>query len=328
VSRKKGPRPGNGAGKQPPNKPRKPSPVPSAEARRKAAQRAVIDARGGGSRNRLLLTLAPIAVVLVVVAAFVLVKINSGPANSAGTGRIAASDAVASAVASVPAATLDSIGVGTTITSPSEVKTVTALTTSDGLPKILYIGAEYCPYCAGERWAVAVALSRFGSFNGLKETASASGDVHPSTPTLSFYQATYNSTSIGFTSYETQTNTLKDGSYTTLETPSADDQAIATKYNASPYVSTPGAIPFIDIGGKYIFSGASFDVSVLAGMTQAQVAAALSDASSAVAKAIDGAANQITAAVCGVLASPPSDVCDSAGVQAATAQLAKLTPVG
>ena len=40
--------------------------------------------------------------------------------------------------------------------------------TSGGKPEMLYIGAEYCPYCAAERWAMIVALSRFGTFSGLR----------------------------------------------------------------------------------------------------------------------------------------------------------------
>ena len=42
--------------------------------------------------------------------------------------------------------------------------------TADGKPEVLYVGAEYCPFCAAERWPVVVALSRFGTWSGLSAT--------------------------------------------------------------------------------------------------------------------------------------------------------------
>src|SRR5438874_585634 len=60
--------------------------------------------------------------------------------------------------------------------------------TKDGKPEVLYIGDEYCPYCAAERWAMAVALSKFGTFTGLRGIRSSSSDAFPSTPTLTFYK--------------------------------------------------------------------------------------------------------------------------------------------
>ena len=62
-----------------------------------------------------------------------------------------------------------------------------------GKPRVLYVGAEYCPYCAAQRWAVAAALSRFGTFADLSETASATDDIHPDTATLSFHGSSYTS---------------------------------------------------------------------------------------------------------------------------------------
>ena len=47
--------------------------------------------------------------------------------------------------------------------SPLTATTGQPALTSGGKPEILYVGAEYCPYCAAERWAMVVALSRFGT---------------------------------------------------------------------------------------------------------------------------------------------------------------------
>ncbi len=46
----------------------------------------------------------------------------------------------------------------------------------NGKPSVIYIGAISCVYCAESRWAMALALSRFGSFSQLYEGYSSFGD--------------------------------------------------------------------------------------------------------------------------------------------------------
>jgi hypothetical protein len=60
---------------------------------------------------------------------------------------------------------------------------------------------------------------------------------------------------------------------------------------------------------------------VLLGKTQTKIAAALADPNSAIAKAVDGTANLITAAICQITNGQPGAVCQSPGVTAATAAL-------
>src|ERR1700712_5380042 len=56
------------------------------------------------------------------------------------------------------------------------------------------MGAEWCPFCASERWALVEATSRFGKWSGLKELLSRSGqDFFPSLPTYDLSAATYTS---------------------------------------------------------------------------------------------------------------------------------------
>jgi thiol-disulfide isomerase/thioredoxin len=270
-----------------------------------------------------LFTVLPVAVVVVLVVVLVVVKINQDNKPSGDGKRTPATAAVVAGVTGVPAAIFDAVGAGSTSGLPTLVKNPPALTDSAGLPRVLYVGAEWCPFCAGERWSTAVALSRFGTFAGLQMTSSSSTDVHPSTATLSFYQSTFTGTQVAFTPYETATNDNKP-----LQTVAAADQKIDDTYNAPPYVTNKGAIPFLDVGGKYVFSGASYDVSVLSGLTQEQIAKDLSDQGSPVAKAIVGGANLLTAAICDVLPAPAPAVCSTAGVQAAASKLAALKPVG
>ena len=46
----------------------------------------------------------------------------------------------------------------------------------NGKPSAIYVGATSCIYCAENRWAMALALSRFGSFGSLYKGYSALGD--------------------------------------------------------------------------------------------------------------------------------------------------------
>ena len=292
-------------------------------AQRLAAQRAeAARARIAATqrRRRVRLVGIPVAVVVLAIAALIGVKLATGAGSpKSGQKATTAANSVIQGVTSVPAATLDEVGKGTASAVPKAV-TAPALT-ADGKPRVLYLGAEYCPYCATERWAVVVALSRFGTFTNLGQTASSPSDVYPSTATLTFHGASYTSTTLSFTGREIQSNQVVNGQYSTLDTLTAADQALVTKYDAAPYFTSSGAIPFIDIGGRYLISGASYDPSVLQGKTHAQIAAALSDPTSAIAKGVDGTANLITAAICKTTGSAPAVVCNSTGVTTASAAL-------
>ena len=110
-----------------------------------------------------------------------------------------------------------------------------------------------------------------------------------------------------------QTNVLDQstGNYTILETPTAAQQALLTKYDAPPYVpsGSDGAIPFIYFGGKYLIVGASYNPTVLTGKSWDQIASDLSNPNSDIAKAIGGTANHITAAICKMTGNQPASAC-------------------
>ena len=156
---------------------------------------------------------------------------------------------------------------------------------------ITYVGAEYCPFCAAERWALAVALSRFGTFSNLSGTHSSDTDEFPDTQTLSFYGSSYSSPYVDFQPVEEATNRPAGAGYQTLQTPTAAQSALVAKYDPQ------GSIPFLDIANRYVVTGSSFSPQVLQGLSRSQIAADLSDPNSAVAQAIDGTANDITAAI-------------------------------
>ena len=174
-------------------------------------------------------------------------------------------------ISTVPAATLNAVGHGSGV-SPLIPTTGQPALTSGGKPEILYVGAEYCPYCAAERWAMTVALSRFGSFSNLHLIHSSSSDIYPNTPTLSFYKSSYTSKYVQFTPVE-WFGLVNNG--VVLQKRTSAEAALMAKYDAPPYIQSSAArpYPFVDIGNQYLVSGSQYLPSTLANLTWAQVAA-------------------------------------------------------
>lgn len=286
---------------------------------RQRAQEAIAERRKAEARKRKRLAIAgaAVGVVLLIVLGAVIAKVATNGPKSGGAASTVASNDVIAKVTAVPAATLDKIGKGS-ITSTPKAITGQPVLTADGKPLVVYMGAEYCPFCAAERWATVVALSRFGTFSNLGQTASSSQDTFPSTPTLSFHGSTYTSKYLTFQGVEMQSNQIDGNSYATLDTPTAQQQDLIKKYDAPPYVdsNSTGSIPFIDFANQAMVSGSSYSPQLLAGKTQQQVADALSDPNSDIAKAVGGAANAFTAQLCKLTNNQPADVCSSAAVAA------------
>jgi thiol-disulfide isomerase/thioredoxin len=301
-----------------------------------AAQRAA--QRRSEQRKRILIASGSVVVVLAIVLAFVIISLNKKPAAAAAATPSASASplgktngptgaalaAVVTKVTSVPASTLNAVGTGSGLVT-SKPSTISGTTlTENGKPEMLFFGAEYCPYCAAERWAMIVALSRFGTFKGLATVHSAlsngAGDAEPDpdTPSFTFLHATYSSKYLTFTPVELETNIPdpSNGEYTSLQTPTAAEQALSTKY-AGP----DGSIPWIDFGNHYMISGVSYDPAVLDGNSWLTNATDLSNPSSPVAQAVDGTANYITAAICkGMTNNQPASACTPA-VQALESQI-------
>jgi thiol-disulfide isomerase/thioredoxin len=286
--------------------------APRAEAARAriAAQQAA--ARRAEIRRRTFIAGGAVVVVLAIVLALVVVKLRSGT-SSAGSGPVTGTALPASVirdVARVPASTLAAVGAGSV---PSTVRTpVTAISgtplTAGGKPEVLYIGAEFCPYCAAMRWSMAVALSRFGTLSPLRGIHSSSTDAYPHTATLTFYKSSYQSSYLAFTPVENETI-----DHAPLQSTTPAQQRIWNKYDPDNY-------PFIDVGNKYMI-GVIYNPQVLHGKTWSQIAAALRNPSSPVAQGADGAANYLTAAICKVTSESPASVCASPAIAALQGKL-------
>jgi Domain of unknown function (DUF929) len=270
-----------------------------------AAQRA--QARRAEIRKRALIAGGSVVAVLAVVIALIMVKLGESPAHASP----ASDDAVvARQISRVPAATFDSVGAGTA-TGLKSISGQPELTL-DGKPELLYIGGEYCPYCAAERWAIAAAISRFGTLSGVHFIHSSPTDAYADTPTLSFYKSSYTSRYLAFTAvewYSERADASTTTGYAYLQQPTTQQAALFSRYG--------GSFPFVDIGNRYLVPEAQYIPSALAGLSWAQVAADMRDPSSPVGRDIDGAANMITAAICKLTHGQPAGVCSSAGVRAA-----------
>ena len=169
-----------------------------------------------------------------------------------------------------------------------------------GKPEILYIGAEYCPYCAAERWALVVALLRFGNFTGLRLMTSSASDYSPSSPTFTFADANYTSGYISFVSVETETN-----NGTALQQPTQQEDRLFGMYD------TGGSIPFLLMANNTYQVGANFDpYYVIYGKNWSAIASDMHNSSTIQAQTIIGSANLLTEQICAADNYTPKSVCD------------------
>lgn len=290
-----------------------------------------------------------VAVVVVVIGALIIVKVTSGSSSptpnpttdAAGRHPSLAPASMVQPVTNVPASVYDSIGVNGQSAAFVVTKNQPFLRAA-GKPRFVYVGGEFCPYCAAMRWSMVAALSRFGTFHGLKVTSSGPSDGN--IPTFSFLGSTYSSPYLTFSPYE-QT----DRNRQLLQPVPSDVQRLYAKYDGTGSTGTifsPGGagIPFLDIANQYVSAGDPPYLSsfygpsgtgplVNGGPGTTAIAQAVQNPNSAVGKSIGASgfivmANYISAAICNVDGNKPASVCNSAGVKAAVSALSKVTPIG
>jgi Domain of unknown function (DUF929) len=250
------------------------------------------------ARRRLLIASATIIAVLAVALALVSIGLTATPARPVAS-ESQASSAVVRQVTSVPAALLARVSDSQAITPLQTVRTSGPPLRIGGKPAIVFVSEESCPFCAAERWSVAVALSHFGTWSHLGSTTSSATDVYPDTATLSFRTAVYQSTELTL-----RTTELADNAGRPLQAQTPLDTRLIDAFDVPPYVNSAdqsGAVPFLDIANRYILAGAQYNPQILAGLSAAQIASQLSNPSSPVAQAIDGSARIIIAAIDQVL---------------------------
>lgn len=284
-----------------------------------------------------LFTWLAIGLVVVIVATLVIIKVASGgPGTAGGNHTWVATDATTvNQLTKVPDSVFNAVGVTSQVeqvTPPLALKGQPTLTAKNSagksVPEILYIGAEYCPYCAAQRWSTIIALSRFGTWSNLGNMTSYAHDVYPNTPTFTFEKATYTSPYLVFASVEEYTNYIDPTTnyYKVLQKPTTAQLKLIEKYDTPKYI--PGLtkadgnpIPFITFDNKFLVSGASYSPDTLSNLSRSNVATGLSDSSSPVTDAIIASSNYQTAAICSLTKNMPANVCTSSGVMAAKAAM-------
>ena len=205
----------------------------------------------------------------------------------------------------VPDLTLEAVGLPASVSVPTRITPTVATATTNQV--VSYVGAEYCPYCAIQRWALLVALSQFGTFSNLSDQVlSSSSQVYPNLASWSFIGARYTSPYFTFDPTEL-TSSVPDrhGQYQPLEKMSAAQEV------AYDHFDLQGGLPFVDLGNQFATIGASASPSVLERLSLGQIGSSLSDPTSPVAQAVDGTANYLIAAMCTMVTGPKPSICST-----------------
>lgn len=251
-----------------------------------------------------------VIVVIVAVVAFMIAA--NGNSADASIGK-PVSPAILNQVVGVSPSVLAAVGAGklengSPIPAPYYKISGTALTLN-GKPEVLYIGGDFCPYCAADRWSMVNALSRFGSFSHLTYMRSAATDGN--LVTFTFHGSSYSSKYIAFKGIENA-----DRNDNPLDPLTPQEQQLLTTLGHSGY-------PFLDFAGQYANDApnaypSGFDPNVLSGKSWTQVAAALSNPTDPITEGLIGNANSITAAVCKVTGGKPSSACATPTIRGIT----------
>ena len=197
----------------------------------------------------------------------------------------------------VPSNVSNRIGAGSVSGLPFNINS--PILSNGTKPEILYVGADYCPYCAVTRWGLIIALLRFGSFSNLHYTASNSSDVYANSATFSFYNSTYSSSYVSFTGVEIATRSM----YQSLQKPTTFQNSIFVTYNPG------GGIPFIDFANISIQAGAPVTPQVIQGSSWSSIISNLTVTNSSVSQALVGTADVYTAEICRATNFTPTSVC-------------------
>ena len=216
----------------------------------------------------------------------------------------------------------------------------------DAKPEIVFFGSEYCPYCAATRWPLVIAMSKFGTFSGLEETASSPLDYAPNTHTLDFAKATYSSPYFSFSATEQLSNhchaaeVIKDPDgndppdyppylcnnedYYVVNLGSKSVLALVAKWDTDKIFptadGTSGGIPFIDFGGSWAESGALYSPTSLYLSSWSQIVKSFSVPTEGIGQAVLGTADRYIGVMCEMAHNKPP-ICKASFVKTEEKQL-------
>jgi thiol-disulfide isomerase/thioredoxin len=248
--------------------------------------------------------LAMVALVIVAVAVLFLTRGgDSGGEATAASGSIPAGASGSQGLSEADAVALDQVR-----------RKSTEPLLDAGKPLVFFMGTEWCPFCASERWALVAATSRFGEWSGLGELHSRNGeDYFQALPTYDLTGATFTSEYIGVRHKELDT---VDGD--PLEKLGSLERGLVDENDQW------GGIPFLFAGGpggRYTVE-LPFSPGLLQGQTFAELRREVAaEAPTPAAEAIGGQADAITALICKLDGRQPASVCAKAPIPALEAEI-------
>lgn len=165
---------------------------------------------------------------------------------------------------------------------------------------IFFMGAQFCPYCAAERWALVSALERFGSLTGFAKEASNDGvDGYKPVPTYDLRPAKYDSQYMAFSGKE-----IYDHNSKPLDQLSTEEKDYVNRYDPS------GGWPFMVINGQYAQLGPGYSPSLVQGQAFDTLRGQLERGEhNAGTDAIAKEAGIISRLICASTGGAPSDAC-------------------
>lgn len=281
-------------------------------------------ARQAARRRSRTYALLSVGVVVVVVAVLVIVAVSSNSNGGAPRQPATASDQAA----------LENIPLSTLTAAASKVTQLNSANgaagggggtlTVGGKPELLFIGAEFCPICAAERWPMTIALMKFGKFTNLKVTHSAVADGNAGT--ISYFGSTYTSQYLVFSPHELYTNQPTATYYKALETLPKADQTVWTANEGSNV-----SFPFIDFGGKEVLETSQFNPSSIYYHSFSSVLGAVGSNDNTIGASVDASAAVFVKYLCGLTNGQPGSVCSAVAKVAApvtSSNTGSTTPAG
>jgi uncharacterized protein DUF929 len=177
---------------------------------------------------------------------------------------------------------------------------------SNGKPEVVFVGGEFCPYCAVERWALIMALNRFGNFTNLHYTTSANdeGDY----ATFTFAGSSYSSNYLVFKAYEAEN---RQGSAL---------QTVPANYS-SAWNTFGNGFPFLNFGNTYVIKVSLLAFpDILAGGNWTSILNGISTSDSTGLQ-IREAANMITSVICKITSGAPAAICSAPPISTTTSAI-------
>lgn len=160
---------------------------------------------------------------------------------------------------------------------------------------VLWVHAGFCPYCAAESWPLALALMRYGALSGISglRSGDGAGEPYPDTAGLDLDHAVWRGP------LRLRSITVADRRHNPVAFPT-DVADILSIYDIPPFTPTPGSIPLLIVGGRYLRSGSAVDPGLYRGAQWgwSGIIAELGKPGSALGKAVDAEATAIAGAVC------------------------------